>query len=216
MKRYEKSLAIATAVLALPLFTFGQTATNSSGNSTYSQSTGQHEATRMVPANAALLRTINAKDVAPGYQFKAKLSRAAKLDDGTKLPAGTVLLGKVEQDDMQLQGTSKLALRFDQAVLKDGKIIPIKATIVGVYPPQAVNAEDYPVVAGNQVPNGWNDGTLQVDQINALPGVDLHSKIKSQNSGVFVSTKKDEVKLNTGSEFQLAITDQTRNTSSGS
>lgn len=46
---------------------------------------------------------------------------------------------------------------------------------------------------------------LQIDEIGALSGVDLHSRIASKNSGVFVSTKKDDMKLSAGSEFALAI-----------
>ena len=38
-----------------------------------------------------------------------------------------------------------------------------------------------------------------------MSGVDLHSKIASMNSGVLVSTKKDDVKLKEGTEFGLAI-----------
>jgi hypothetical protein len=35
--------------------------------------------------------------------------------------------------------------------------------------------------------------------------VDLHSRISSINSGVFVSTKKNDVRLAAGSEIALAI-----------
>ena len=58
---------------------------------------------------------------------------------------------------------------------------------------------------GPDVPNDWSAKTLQLDQENVVSGVDLHSKISSQNSGVFVSTKKDDVKLKAGSEIQFAI-----------
>ena len=87
-------------------------------------------------------------------------------------------------------------------------MVPIKATIVGVFGPEDQNAEGYEVQAGDQQPNSWNDGTLQVDQIGALSGVDLHSKIASRNSGVFVSSKKDDVKLKNGSELTLAIAER--------
>jgi hypothetical protein len=56
-----------------------------------------------------------------------------------------------------------------------------------------------------QIPNSWNDGTLQVDQIGAVKDIDLHSRISSHNSGVFVSTKKHDVKIPAGSEIALAI-----------
>ena len=220
MTQYRKPLAIATAVLALPLFALAQNSNtqnshdpsgiNGSQNMS-SRHTGMREAERMVPANAELLHNLDAKDMHPGYMFKAKLSKDVTLDNGTKLPAGTVLVGRVESDDMQMHGMSKLALRFNQAELKDGKVIPVKATIVGVFRPETENGQGYPVAAGNQMPNSWTDGTLQVDQINVIPGVDLHSSIRSKNSGVFVSKTKDNVKLGSGSEMQLALTERMKN-----
>jgi hypothetical protein len=58
---------------------------------------------------------------------------------------------------------------------------------------------------GDQVANDWTRSIHAVDQIDALSGVDLHSRITSQNSGVLVSTKKDDIKLKRGTEFALAI-----------
>jgi hypothetical protein len=180
MKVYGKTLALATAVLSLPLYIVAQNSQSSSG---------------MVPVNAALSHDLDAQKDRPGSQFEAKLSQKVRLSDGTELPSGAVLIGKVVEDDMQQQGTSKLALRFDQARLKDGKVIPIRATIVGIFRPSA----------DSEPPSNWTTGTLQVDQLGVMPGVDLHSKTASEDSGVFVSTKKDDVKLDRGSMIQLAI-----------
>lgn len=169
---------------------------------------GMREAMKMVPARAALDRTLVADQVKPGDEFRAKLAKNVQLDNGPELPKGTILVGRVSTDDMNETGTSKLALRFTEAMLKDGQKVPIKATIVGVAGPETTNSEDYPVAAGSQVPNSWTDGTLAVDQINAIRGFDLHSKIASKNSGVFVSTKKDNIKIDSGSELELAIAQQ--------
>ncbi len=209
MKVPNKTLAFATALLALPMLAFSQNA-NSSQDTNGSQMgspgpTGQREAMKMVRAQAELMHRLDAKKTMPGYTFKARLSKAAHLQDGTELPSGTILEGTVTQDDMQQQGKSKLALRFTQADLKDGKVIPLKATIVGIYKPQFDNEQDYPVTQGDQVPNSWTNGMLNIDQVGAMSGMDLHSKIASRNSGVLVSTKKDDVKLGQGTEFQLAI-----------
>jgi hypothetical protein len=201
--------ALAAAVMTLPLSAL---AVNSSANNTASSSTtmtpgqpgAQMEADHMVRANAALLTTLDAKDMHDGNMFRARLSSTARLDNGMKLAAGTMLMGKVVADDMNMQGTSKLALRITEAKLRDGQIIPVKATIVGV----ALPGQDegvYPATPGNQVPNEWNKQTLQVDQISVLKGVDLHSNIGSQNSGVFVSKTKDNVKLRRDTELELAI-----------
>ena len=151
----------------------------------------------MVPAEAMLLETIDARKAKPGQQIKATLSGKVQLRNGPELPRGTQLIGKVVADDMQASGASRLALRFTQAELKDGKVIPIKATIVSVF-----NADNL----GNLDPNSWwTPKTLQIDQEQALSDVDLHSKIADRNSGVFVSAKKHDVKLPEGYGIALAI-----------
>jgi hypothetical protein len=206
MQHDFKMLAVAAAVLAFPIFACPQNSTeqDSPTVSGAQESTGQHEAMRMVAVRAELMRSIDTQKDQIGSAVQAKLVQKATLSNGTELLSGTILAGKVTADDMQHQGKSKLALRFDQAELKDGRTVPIKATIVGFYGPGSVSGNNS-AGSGDQVPNSWNDGTLQMDQINALGGVDLHSKISSRNSGVFVSTKKDDFKLKSGSEIQFAV-----------
>jgi hypothetical protein len=106
---------------------------------------------------------------------------------------------------MQSGGTSKLTLNFTQAKLKDGTIVPIKATIVGVYPPATEDAAGHPIAAGDQVRDTFSGNRETVDQMDAVPGVDLHSNFASDVSGVLVSAKHN-VKLSQGSEIALAIT----------
>jgi hypothetical protein len=206
MQHDFKMLAVAAAVLAFPIFTCSQASAGQASPtvSGAQESTGQHEAMRMVAVRAELMRPLDTQRDQVGSAVQAKLVQKATLSNGTELPSGTILAGKVTVDDMQDQGKSKLALRFDQAELKDGKTLPIKATIVGFYEPGSVSGDNF-AGSGDQVPNSWNDGTLQMDQIDALGGVDLHSKISSRNSGVFVSTKKDDFKLEEDSEIQFAI-----------
>jgi len=66
-----------------------------------------------------------------------------------------MLIGKVTRDDMQAAGTSEFALRFDQAQLKNGKTLPIKATIVDIRRP---SPEDDNYAASND----WTSQTLTV------------------------------------------------------
>ena len=206
MKHDLKMLAFAAAVLVLPILAFSQASTDQGLQSIGGEETptGHREALRMVPARAELLRSLDAKKDHPGSAVQAKLVKKVTLANGTELPDGAILDGKVTADDMQQHGTSKLALLFNRAHLKDGTVVPIKATIVGFYGPGAVS-HSYPTGAGDEVPSNWTDGTLQLDQTDVLGGVDLHSKISSRNSGVFVSTKKDDFKLDGGSEIQFAI-----------
>jgi hypothetical protein len=182
-------------MLAFPLFAFSQ----------QTAMAGQSEASLMKPVRATLEKSLDAARDQQGYTFKVKLNQKVTLSDGTELPRNTVLVGKVTQDDMQQQGMSKLALRFSQAELKDGRTVPVRASIVGYYSPGSLETEMSDGNGMSQIPNDWTAKTLQMDQENVLNGVDLHSRIGSQNSGVFVATKKDDVRLPAGSELQFAI-----------
>jgi hypothetical protein len=169
---------------------------------------GQGVALEMVSARVALKQEIDADKVKQGDQIRTTLSGKVHLKNGTELPSGTVILGVVTTDDMQLSGTSKLALNFNKAELKNGTIIPIKATIVGFFPPENEDTNGYPIAPGDQELDAWEQHPDSVDEIGALPGVDLHSRITSSNSGVLVSTSKHDMKLKWGSEFALAVAPQ--------
>lgn len=165
------------------------------------QASPTNQATEMVPAEAALTKKLDASDVKAGQQFEAKLNGKVDLKNGPVLPKGTELVGKVVNVQAKQNGQSSvLTLRFTQANLKDGTKVPIKATIVGLYPARNQLAPSYGM-AGTQ--NYWTPQTLQVDQINALHHVDLHSKIGADNSGVLQSDKN--ISFSQGTEFALAI-----------
>ena len=216
MNGHRHALAFATALFALPLFAYSQNSTTqSSTRAAEAPLPGHHEAALMRPGRATLVKTIDAAHDQSGQTVDAKLQGKVRLTNGTELPRGTMLLGKVTADDMQQQGKSKLALRFDEARLKDGTTVPIRATIVGFY--GAGSVEESPEEVDNgPLPNQWTAKTVQLDQEDAIPGVDLHSRIASHNSGVFVATKKDDVKLREGSEIEFAIAPATKGLAAGS
>ena len=197
------SLAVCTPALLGAQSSTNPQATN--GSRTMSSQSQNSQSSQMVPARAGLVQTIDAKDAKQGQEFKAKLPRKVHLKDGTELPGGTMLIGKIGQDDMNVKGRSKLVLCIDKAQLKDGKTVPVKATIVGIYRPGAEADDYYTPAAGDQMPNTWHKGIMKVDEIDALHNVDLHSNVKSKNSGVLVSKKDDDIKLKPGTELALAI-----------
>lgn len=202
MKR-EAVLSLSMAIACLPFAGQGFAQTqNTDPNST--GTSAQQEATMMVPAQVALVNGLDARKDKPGEEFRARLNDTVHLKNGPELPHGTTLIGQVTTDDMQTSGNSRLALRFTEAKLKDGKVIPLKAMIVGVQPPDS----DMATELDEQTALPWSSKTLQVDQLGVLSGVDLHSRIASQNSGVFVTKTKDNVKLRAGSELTLAVAEQ--------
>jgi hypothetical protein len=167
-------------------------------------------AAQMVSAQVALAQNLDAGKAKAGDQVRTTLSDKVTLRNGTVLPGGTTILGVVSTDEMQLTGTTKLALIFDKAVLKNGTTVPLKATIVGVFQPESEDSSGRPIKAGEEHTSAFSQRPDAVDEIGALPGVDLHSKITSGNSGVLVATGKRDFKLKWGSEISLAIVASTQ------
>ena len=200
MKIYCKTLALTAVVSALSIPALAQNVSGLGSQSIQASadSAGASEAAQMVSALATLPHTLDADKDHLDSTFEVELSHKVTLSNGTVLPSHTVLNGRVTRDDMQTAGKSEFALRFDQAQLRDGKTVPIKATIVNITRPSS-GAEGY------DASSDWTSQTLAVEQLNALSGVDLHSEIASNNSVVFVSTKKHDVKVPAGTELKLAI-----------
>lgn len=204
--KYQSALSLPVVAACLvflgPNFAAALSAAKSTAADTANTSpAGRSEAMRMVPAQADLTKPLDAKNARTGQKFEAKLNEKVELKNGPVLPKGTRLVGRVVSDQAGENGRSTLTLRFTQADLKDGKTIPIKATIVGLYSA----ADQYvPGYGATQAPNYWTPNTLQVDQQNALHDVDLHSRISANNSGVLQSSKSN-MHFATGTEFALAI-----------
>jgi hypothetical protein len=150
----------------------------------------------MVPAEATLVEPLEAKKLQVGKQFHATLAGKVELKNGTELPKGTLLVGTVSANDQNPGGGSKLVLRFTTAQLKDGKTVPVKVTIVGVY--EEGNEAD-------RLANVWTKKAGATALLNVSAGVNFYSDTASEDSGAFVSSGKSQVKLLKGSGFSLAI-----------
>jgi hypothetical protein len=159
---------------------------------------------QMVSARVAVKDNLDANKAKPGDQIRTTLAKKVSLENGTLLPAGTTIVGVVAADDTKMAGKTKLALDFNKAELKNGKTIALKATIVGIYPAESDDIDGHPIAPGDEMTDTWNGRPNAVDEIDALPGVDLHSAVSSNNSGVLVSSKRD-VKLKYGTEIALAV-----------
>jgi hypothetical protein len=174
---------------------------------TDSAAVDSHVTAELVPAEVELNKTLDARKDQPGSLFEARLDGTVHLKDGTELPNGTILVGKVATDQMNSNGTSRLALQFTEAKLKDGKTIPIEATIVGISGP----SESYDGSSNYTGPLPWNGTSLKYDDIDVLSHVDLHSTIGGMNSGTLVATDKSDMKLRTGSRMSLALGEENSN-----
>lgn len=98
------------------------------------------QAEHQIPAaavSAELTKRIDTKNAKQGDEVEARVTDTAKLPDGTELPRGTKLKGKVtdvkakSKDDK----SAHLAFNIDQAVLKDGKELPVVVIVMSVTGP---------------------------------------------------------------------------------
>jgi hypothetical protein len=205
MKRAITLSAAVTAVaLLIPNMSQAKSLASTDSKNTPTDQSAQAGTLAMVSARVSLSQNLDAKQSKAGDQIRTRLSNTVSLKNGPKLPRGTEILGVIADNTMQAGGTSKLTLSFTQAKLKDGTVVPIMATIVGVYPPATEDAAGHPIAAGDQVRDTFSGNRETVDQMDAVPGVDLHSNFASDVSGVLVSAKHN-VKLGQGSEIALAI-----------
>jgi len=178
-----KSLALGVAIASLSLAASAQS---------------------LVGVNAKLDRTLDSKSAANGQAVVAKLDGAVTTSDGTKLPKGTELIGKVADVKNGNGSAVSLSLVFTSAKLKDGREIPIKATIVSAYPridPVGTGLGDVTV---QPVPAHVSPQGVFQQEPGALAHVTMTSAVKDHNSATF-SSDKGNFKLQAGTNLQVGI-----------
>lgn len=180
--------------------------TQPQSSQTMRQSTPQN--VQLVSADAQLAHKIDTRTASQGQTVKAKLTSSVKTAQGMKLDKGTILIGKVEQVQRSNDnGPSRLSIVFDQAQLKDGKTIPVKATLLGAYPS---NAGDYYAETGSNgnFMVGQPHRISSQEKVDQMPGtlshVGMHSAVQSNVSATFIS-KDHNIDLRKGTRLQVAI-----------
>ena len=174
--RFAKYLGVASTALVLTV-------------SAMAQNAGQ-----LVAANAELETNINAKTAKVGDSVTAKLTGSVVVPGGTELRSSTLLIGHIDQvQPAGGNGVSTVVLTFDQARPKGGQPIPIKSTIVGLYP------------QGTETLLPHLNPQFKTEEIpSSAHGYTLTSDVQGANSGVLKEDKKN-VHLQAGTEMQFAI-----------
>ena len=168
---------------------------------------------KLVSANAELTQGLNTESSRQGQTVMAKLTANVTTSGPMELPKGTMLMGTVEQVQPGSGNKSEISIVFNKARLKDGREVPIKATLLGAYPPAAVYTSgggvgSYLPIQPRLIPS--DEKVLQ--DPGALSNVTMKSAVQSDVSGTFLSTKNN-IQLSQGTQLQLAIAPESSSSS---
>ena len=92
--------------------------------------------------NAELSQSVDSKKAKPGDPVTAHTTEAIKMDGQVVIPKGTKLVGHVTRASARSKGDadSALGVQFDRAILKDGREMPLQATLRALAVEQRVAA----------------------------------------------------------------------------
>jgi hypothetical protein len=109
-----------------------------------------------------LTKSLDARKLKAGDPVEAKVAADLRIGDGTVVPHGSKVLGHVTKASARAKGDSdsELGIAFDQIVLKDGKQVPLKASIQAVGPPPSYGPEPTQMGGGAPIPNTGAPGPI--------------------------------------------------------
>ena len=92
---------------------------------------------------AELTRGVDARKVGPGDTVVAKCTQILTVGGEVVIPKNTKIVGHIVQAQTRGRGRSDsiLAITFDTAVLRDGRVVPLTATLQALAPPAIMAAE---------------------------------------------------------------------------
>jgi hypothetical protein len=130
-----RATAALAAVLSLSIVAVAQNA--GTGEQTSERVNAAITERYMTNIQTELISKIDTKSAAVGQEVTARTKDAATLADGTALPKGTKLVGRVVQVAAQTkdQPVAMLAITFDRAQMKDGSSVALRSAIRTVAPP---------------------------------------------------------------------------------
>ncbi|HEX3662899.1 MAG TPA: hypothetical protein VHU89_15800 [Acidobacteriaceae bacterium] len=164
---------------------------------------GIARAQSLAGVTTTLDHTLESKSARVGEPVTATLRESVKRD-GLNLPRGTELVGKVAAvNAAQNGGQSSLSLLFTTAKLKDGKEVPVKATIIAAFPRSVNDSGDGSGATLGEPPQQVPSDGVFDQEPGALSHVTMTSAVKNDESATFTSSR--EFKLQAGTFLQLGV-----------
>jgi hypothetical protein len=136
---------------------------------------GQTSASNAAPGirvNAELTKRIDSKKAKVGETVEAKTTSAVKLSDGTELPKGAKLLGKVTDVKARSNSdnTSHIAFKLDQALMKDGHEVPLRVMVMSATAPFDAPPDIAGMTSGSRGPATQSSTAGAPPTPNTTPG----------------------------------------------
>jgi hypothetical protein len=187
---------LTTALAACPLAAFGQ------------------QTLQMTNVLANVDKGLDAKKAKAGDAFTAKTVSATTLNDGTNVPAGSILEGHVDSvTPSDHKSDSMIVLTIDKVQVKGGKEVPVKATIVSVTTFETALGQDtggpkdkaFDTSARDTARmNGVGDAQAASTGPRPVPGLSVTSTAANMNSGTLTQSKGN-VHLSNQNQIQVGL-----------
>jgi hypothetical protein len=168
---------------------------------------------QMVNLVANVDKTVDTKKAKAGDPFTAKVVTGGKLDDGTDVPAGSILEGHVDSvTPSENKGDSVLMVTIDKLAIKNGKEVPVKATITRVESTSPDSGDD----KGYSDPSSYRVASIPSTKPasmqdpnapkgpHAVPDLTVKSSPHEATSGTFTYAKKN-LKMNNTFQLQVSV-----------
>ena len=200
----QKAAMLAFALALAPSFASQTTAVNQPG------AAAQPRVIRMVTLVTNVEKSIDTGKAKVGDPFAVKVANPDKLNDGTIVPAGSILEGRIDSvTPSENKGDSILTITIDKLVVKDGNEIPVKATIIHVASLAPITEErPYSEPSSYQRQNIAASRPASLQDPNApkgphaIPDLTLTSSPNDSTSGTFTQAKKN---LHLANTVQLQV-----------
>jgi len=170
---------------------------------------------------AALTSKVDTKKSKAGDAVTAKTLNPLQLTDGTTLPPGTKLVGKVTQVQPKSSGTATVGIVFTEVDKKGGAPMPVHGLLAAVAPEPSMSdaggsTNDLPMghggsqaqaaaVTGTNISTSGAAVLPSIQPGSSIKGVTLNTSPSADGSSVLQSTEKD-FKLDNGTRLEVGLT----------
>ena len=164
----------------------------------------------------ALTSKVDSKKSKVGDTVTAKTLNPLQLADGTTLPTGTKLVGKLTQVQPKSSGAAMVGIVFTEVEKKGGAAMPVHGLIAAVAPmPDLASggtaANDLPMrgtaaqnAAQTGLAVGGGSGNESIPAGSTIKGVTLNPTPAADGSSVLQSQDKD-LKLESGTRLEIGL-----------